>query len=57
MKRLNEYAKRWTKRTPAAWALRAVVILVVPGALWIWIGWCLLRAMHTNRSQADLHPR
>ena len=40
------------KRLKAAWVVRAIVILVVPGALWIWIAWCLLRAMHVQRSQA-----
>jgi uncharacterized membrane protein len=44
MKRLREYTK--------GWLVRAIVILVVPGALWIWIAWCLLRAMHIHRSQA-----
>jgi putative transcriptional regulator len=37
------------KRSKAAWVLRAILILVVPGALWLWIAWCLLRAMRVQR--------
>jgi len=43
MKRISQSPKRWQ------WALRALVILVVPGALWIWIAWCLLRAVHVRQ--------
>lgn len=40
------------RQSKAARVLLATVILVVPGALWIWIAWHLLRAMHAQRSQA-----
>jgi hypothetical protein len=52
---LKEYAKRWTKRTPAqraAWAVRAIVIAVVPGALWIWLAWYFLRGLPPRRGRA-----
>ncbi len=51
--RMSRYIARWTKgRTPAelaASAARATFIAVVPGVLWIWLAWCLVRELNKAR--------
>jgi hypothetical protein len=53
---MSRYIARWTKgRTPAqlaASAARAIVIAVVPGVLWIWLAWCLVRELNKARVRA-----
>ena len=53
---MSRYIARWTKgRTPvqlAASAARATVIAVVPGVLWIWLAWCLVRQLNKARLRA-----
>ena len=48
MERIRERAARWIRRWApaefATFAVGAIVIAVVPGALTIWIAWRLLRA-------------
>lgn len=50
---MSRYIARWTKgRRPAelaASAARATVIAVVPGVLWIWLAWCLVRELNKAR--------
>lgn len=52
---INEYLGSWAKRgAQAEFALlvtRALVIIIVPGALWIWLAWWLLRPRNTSQTQ------
>jgi len=48
---LAGWAKRWAQAGLALLVTRALVIIIVPGALWIWLAWWLLRAGNTARTQ------
>lgn len=51
MESLAGWAKRCAEMQLAALVTRALVILIVPGALWIWLAWFLLRPRHTAQTQ------
>ena len=48
---LASWAKRWAQAELALLVTRALVIIIVPGALWIWLAWWLLRPRHTAKTQ------
>lgn len=50
-KYLASWAKRWAEMELAMLVTRALVILIVPGALWIWLAWWLLHARNTAQTR------